>query len=79
MKIFTIYIIILSFLYSKDNDWDETLRYSAYFSGIHVANATLKSKRTFTLENQDILNIEFKAHSRSTVKYIFFTPNVKLK
>ena len=65
MKIITIYIIILSFLYSKDNDWDETLMYSAYFSGIHVANATLKSKRTFTLENQDILNIEFKAHSRS--------------
>ena len=71
MKIITIYIIILSFLYSKDDDWDETLMYSAYFSGIHVANATLKSKRTITLENQDILNIEFKAHSRSTVKYIF--------
>ena len=71
MRLITIYIIIISFLYSNNEDWDEVLNYSAYFSGIHVANATLKSKQKKDLNNKDILNIEFQAKSRSSVKYIF--------
>jgi hypothetical protein len=71
MRLITIYILIISFLYSNNEDWDEVLNYSAYFSGIHVANATLKSKQKKDLNNKDILNIEFQAKSRSSVKYIF--------
>ena len=71
MRLITIYILIISFLYSNNEDWDEILKYSAYFSGIHVANATLKSKQKKDLNNKDILNIEFQAKSRSSVKYIF--------
>ena len=71
MRLITIYILIISFLYSNNEDWDEILNYSAYFSGIHVANATLKSKQKKDLNNKDILNIEFQAKSRSSVKYIF--------
>ena len=71
MRLITIYILIISFLYSNNEDWDEVLNYSAYFSGIHVANATLKSKQKKGLNNKDILNIEFQAKSRSSMKYIF--------
>ena len=71
MRLITIYILIISFLYSNNEDWDEVLNYSAYFSGIHVANATLKSKQKKDLNNKDILNIEFQAKSRSSMKYIF--------
>ena len=71
MRLITIYILVISFLCSNNNDWDEILRYSAYFSGIHVANATLKSKQKTNLFNQNILNIEFQAKSRSSLKYIF--------
>ena len=71
MRLITIYILIISFLYSNNEDWDEVLNYSAYFSGIHVANATLKSKQKINLVNQEILHIEFQAKSRSSVKYIF--------
>ena len=71
MRLITIYILIISFLYSNNEDWDEVLNYSAYFSGIHVANATLKSKQKINLVNQEILNIEFQAKSRSSMKYIF--------
>ena len=71
MRLITIYILIISFLYSNNEDWDEILKYSAYFSGIHVANATLKSKQKINLVNQEILHIEFQAKSRSSVKYIF--------
>ncbi len=71
MRLITIYILIISFLYSNNKDWDEVLNYSAYFSGIHVANATLKSKQKINLVNREILHIEFQAKSRSSVKYIF--------
>ena len=71
MRLITIYILIISFLYSNNEDWDDVLNYSAYFSGIHVANATLKSKQKINLVNQEILHIEFQAKSRSSVKYIF--------
>ena len=71
MRLITIYILIISFLYSNNEDWDEVLNYSAYFSGIHVANATLKSKQKINLVNQEILHIEFQAKSRSSMKYIF--------
>ena len=71
MRLITIYILIISFLYSNNEDWDEVLNYSAYFSGIHVANATLKSKKKKDLDNEEILHIEFEAKSRSSVKYIF--------
>ena len=71
MRLITIYILIISFLYSNNTDWDEVLNYSAYFSGIHVANATLKSKQKINLVNQEILHIEFQAKSRSSMKYIF--------
>jgi len=71
VRLITIYILIISFLYSNNEDWDEVLNYSAYFSGIHVANATLKSKQKINLVNQEILHIEFQAKSRSSMKYIF--------
>ena len=71
MRLITIYILIISFLYSNNEDWDEVLNYSAYFSGIHIANATLKSKQKINLVNQEILHIEFQAKSRSSMKYIF--------
>ena len=71
MRLITIYILIISFLYSNNKDWDEVLNYSAYFSGIHVANSTLKSKQIINLVNQEILHIEFQAKSRSSMKYIF--------
>ena len=71
MRIFSINLIFFSLLFSKGNGWDETLKYSAYFSGIHVANATLKSKWKTDTDDQQILNIEFRASSRSSVNYIF--------
>mgnify|MGYP001144744478 CR=1 FL=1 len=57
MRLITIYIIMVSFLLCNNN-WDEVLKYSAYFGGIHVANATLKSKQKTNSMNQKILSIE---------------------
>ena len=70
MKSVTKFLIFFSFLYC-DSNWDETLKYSAYFGGIHVANATLKSKETTNLKGSKIFTIEFKAKSKSSVNYIF--------
>ena len=58
---------MVSFLLCNNN-WDEVLKYSAYFGGIHVANATLKSKQKTNSTNQTILTIEFRAKSKSTFK-----------
>ncbi len=71
MRLITIYIIMISFLLSENNNWDEVLKYSAYFSGIYIANATLKSKQKTNSMNQKILTIEFRAKSKSSLKYIY--------
>ena len=71
MKFITVWIIISSFLFCNNNDWDEILNYSAYFSGIHIANASLKSKKNINSSNQKILTIEFQAISKSSFKYIY--------
>ena len=63
-------LVFISFIYSN-NSWEETLKYSAYFGGIHVANATLKSKETINLDGEKIFTIEFKAKSKSSFNYIF--------
>ena len=70
MRSVTICLIFISYIYS-DNGWDESLKYSAYFGGIHVANASLKSKDSITSEGVRIFTIEFKAESKSSVNYIF--------
>ena len=67
---------MISFLLCKNNTWDEVLKYSAYFGGIHVANATLKSKQKTNSMNQKILSIEFRAKSKSTFKYIYVINDV---
>ena len=63
-------LIFISFIYSN-NSWEETLKYSAYFGGIHVANATLKSKDSTNSKGERIFKIEFKAKSKASVNYIF--------
>jgi len=68
MKNIFFYLLIFSFSFSKNSDWDEILNYKAYFGGIHVANATLKSKK-IKLEN--IITIQFEASSRAVMKFIF--------
>ena len=70
MKSVARFLIFISCIYS-DNGWDERLKYSAYFGGIHVANATLKSKDSTTSKGERIFTIEFKAKSKASVNYIF--------
>tara|TARA_Y100001970_G_C14000362_1_gene733016 strand:+ start:70 stop:738 length:669 start_codon:yes stop_codon:yes gene_type:complete len=67
---------MVSILLCENNDWDEILNYSAYFSGIHIANATLKSKQIINSINQEILTIEFSAKSKSTFKYIYIIDDI---
>ena len=70
MRSLTKCLVLVSFIYSN-NSWDEILKYSAYFGGIHVANATLKSKDSTTSKGERIFTIEFKAKSKSSFNYIF--------
>ncbi len=70
MRSVTKFLIFISIIYSKNN-WDETLKYSAFFGGIHIANATLKSKDSTNFEGEKIFTIEFKAKSKASVNYIF--------
>tara|TARA_B100000965_G_C19559462_1_gene743804 strand:- start:935 stop:1627 length:693 start_codon:yes stop_codon:yes gene_type:complete len=70
MKLIFILIFLLEITYSKNSGWDEVLSYNAYFGGAYVANATLSSKY-FHDNNIDKIMIEFKASSRSVMKYIF--------
>ena len=70
MRSVTKCLVLISFIYSN-NSWDEILKYSAYFGGIHVANATLKSKETINLDGEKIFTIEFKAKSKSSFNYLF--------
>ena len=60
MRLVTICLVLVSFIYSN-NSWDEILKYSAYFGGIHVASATLKSKDSTNSKGERIFKIEFKA------------------
>ena len=66
-----LFYFIFSFIFAKDQSWDETLLYNASFSGVDVATATLKSKKFKNIQNQEILRIEFIAKSKSSLKYIF--------
>ena len=70
MRSVTKCLVLASFIYSN-NSWDEILKYSAYFGGIHVANATLKSKDSTNSKGERIFKIEFKAKSKASVNYIF--------
>ena len=70
MRPITKLLIFISYLYSN-SEWAETLKYSAYFGGIHVANATLKSKHSTSSNGEKIFTIEFKAKSKASVNYIF--------
>ena len=70
MKLIFILIFLLEITYSKNSGWDEVLTYNAYFGGAYVANATLSSKY-FNDNNIDKIMIEFKASSRSVMKYVF--------
>ena len=69
MKI--LFFLIFSFIFAKDQSWDEMLLYNASFGGVDVATATLKSKKFKNIQNQDILRIEFKAKSKPSLRYIF--------
>ena len=66
-----LFYFIFSFIFAKDQSWDETLLYNASFSGVDVATATLKSKKFKNIQNQEILRIEFIAKSKPSLKYIF--------
>ena len=66
-----LFLLIFSAIFANDRSWDEKLLYSASFSGVNVATATLKSKKIKNIYDQDILRIEFKAKSKPSLKYIF--------
>ena len=66
-----LFFFIFSFIFAKDQSWDEMLLYNASFSGVDVATATLKSKKFKNIQNQEILRIEFIAKSKPSLKYIF--------
>ena len=66
-----LFFLIFAIVFANDQSWDEKLVYSASFSGVSVATATLKSKKIYNLKNRDILRIEFKAKSKPSLKYIF--------
>ena len=66
-----LFLLIFSAIFANDRSWDEKLLYSASFSGVDVATATLKSKKIKNIDDQDILRIEFKAKSKPSLKYIF--------
>ena len=66
-----LFFFIFSFIFAKNQSWDETLVYNASFSGVDVATATLKSKKFKNIQNQEILRIEFIAKSKPSLKYIF--------
>ena len=66
-----LFFFIFSFIFAKNQSWDETLVYNASFSSVDVATATLKSKKFKNIQNQEILRIEFIAKSKPSLKYIF--------
>ena len=69
MKI--LFFLIFSVIFATVQAWDEKLLYNASFGGVDVATATLKTKKFKNIQNQNILRIEFKAKSKSSLKYIF--------
>ena len=73
MKFVNILFLISSFIQANSYSFEigETLKYDAYFRGIHAANAKLEVIGKEKVNNHMTYHVEFTARSKGIINYLF--------